>query len=128
MISQMLFLARAERGMVQPNAEDIDLAGEASSVAEYFEAVAAERRQSIAVSGTASLRGDRMLLRRALTNLMSNALRYSPEGSSVAVRVAAEGRGAVVEVSNPSEPIAPDELRRLFTRFARRDESRAHSR
>jgi two-component system, OmpR family, heavy metal sensor histidine kinase CusS len=128
MISQMLFLARAERGMVQASSEDIDLAAEASSVAEYFEAVAAERHQSIAVSGTASFRGDRMLLRRALTNLMSNALRYSPDGSSIAVRVAGEGRGTVVEVSNPSEPIAPDDLRRLFTRFARRDAARPRSR
>lgn len=128
MISEMLFLARAERGMLQASPEDIDLGAEAASVAEYFEAAAAERNQSIAMSGTARFRGDRMLVRRALTNLVSNALRYSPDGSSIAVRIANDGAGASVEISNPSEPMAPDELRRLFTRFARRDESRARSR
>ncbi|HET9652879.1 MAG TPA: heavy metal sensor histidine kinase, partial [Usitatibacter sp.] len=128
MISEMLFLARAERGMLEAGREEIDLGAEAASVAEYFEAVAAERNQSMDVSGTATLRADRMLVRRALTNLLSNAVRYSPEGSRIAVRIAEDAGHASVEVSNPSEPVSPQELRRLFTRFARRDAARTRSR
>ena len=128
MISEMLFLARADRGMLEVEREDIDVALEARSVAEYFEAAASERRETIAVSGEANLHGDRLLLKRALTNLLSNAVRYSPDGSNIAVRISRTETSVTVTVSNPSEPIAPEELKRLFTRFARREESRTRSR
>ena len=128
MISEMLFLARADRGMLEVEKEDIDVAAEARSVADFFEAAAADRRQSIAVSGEARIHGDRMLLKRALTNLLSNAVRYSPDGSEIGVRISREPRDVRIDVSNPSDAITPGELQRLFTRFARREESRARSR
>lgn len=101
MISAMLFLARADRGMIELNNEDIEVAAEARSVAEYFEAVAAEKRQTITIAGEAQLRGDRMLLRRALTNLLSNAVRYAPEAAPIRVSIESEPGNVSVAVSNP---------------------------
>ena len=124
MISEMLFLARADRGMIELAEDDIDVGAEARSVAEYFEAAAAERAQSIAISGEARLTGDRILLRRALTNLLSNAVRYSPEGARIEVEIRAEPEAVCVSVANPGAELSPQELQRLFSRFARRDESR----
>lgn len=124
MVSEMLFLARADRGMIELADDDIDVGAEARSVADYFEAAAAERAQAIAISGEARLRGDRLLLRRALTNLLSNAVRYSPDGARIEVDIAADPAGVRVSVANPGADLSPQELERLFSRFARRDESR----
>lgn len=128
MIGEMLFLARAERGMLEVEKEDIDVAAEVRAVTEYFQVGAAERSQQIRVTGEAPLRGDRMLLRRALTNLLSNAIRYSPGASTISVLIARDGSDVVIRVSNPSEAISREELDRLFTRFARRELSRNRSR
>ena len=127
MISEMLFLARADRGMIELNEEDIDVAAEARSVAEYFEAAAAEKGQSIAIAGEALLRADRILLRRALTNLLSNAVRYSPRGAPIRVTIEKGSAGVTIAVSNPGGDIPAHELKRLFSRFARRDESRGRA-
>lgn len=125
MVSEMLFLARADRGMIELTLQEVDLRAEVENAADYFEAAAAERGKSIAVSGGARTRCDRSLMRRCITNLLSNAVRYSPDGARIDVSIAAVPKGAVVEVSNPGADIAHAELERLFTRFARRDESRA---
>lgn len=124
MVADMLFLARADRGMLELAVEDVELAEEARSVTEYFEAAAAERSQSIRIEGGAVVRGDRLMIRRALTNLLSNAVRYSPPGSAIEVNARSDDRGAFVEVSNPGVAMSEQELKRLFARFARRDDSR----
>jgi two-component system heavy metal sensor histidine kinase CusS len=124
MVADMLFLARADRGMLELALEDVELADEARSVTEYFEAAASERSQSIRIEGRAIVRGDRLMIRRALTNLLSNAVRYSPPGSPIVVEAGSDARGAFAAVSNPAVELPEQELRRLFARFARRDDSR----
>ncbi len=124
MVSDMLFLARADRGMLEVAFEEVVLAQEARSVQEYFEAAAAERAQSVAIVGTALVRADRLMVRRAITNLLSNAVRYSAPGAAIEVRAGAHDQGAFLEVSNPGAEMSEDDLRRLFARFARRDDSR----
>lgn len=120
MVSDMLFLARADRGMVQIERETVDLAQEARSVAEFFEPVAAEQSQRIEVRGTGLAACDRAMARRALTNLLSNAVRYAPRGATITVDIAAQpDGGAVVDVINPAPPMSAEELQRLFARFAR---------
>ncbi len=127
MISEMLFLARADRGMIELHLEDIDVGAEARSVADYFEIAAAENGQSITISGEARQRGDRMLLRRALTNLLSNAVRYSPDGAAIRVKIESDPGNLTITVSNPCGDISAPELQRLFSRFARRDGSRGRT-
>lgn len=127
MVSEMLFLARADRGMIELTRQEVDLRGEVDNVVDYFEAAAAERGQSIEVSGRATVRCDRSLARRAITNLLSNAVRYSPDAARIDVAIAGSASGASLSVSNPGADIVQAELERLFTRFARRDESRSRS-
>ena len=126
MVADMLFLARADKGMFEIKPEPVDLAKEAAGVAEFFEAAAAERQQRIAVEGEAAAPGDRAMLRRAITNLLSNAVRYAPTGARIRVRAAQTPAAARLEVENPAPPLSPDELQRLFKRFnrggARRDD------
>jgi two-component system, OmpR family, heavy metal sensor histidine kinase CusS len=127
MVLDMLFLARADRGMIAPAREEIDLRSEIESVSDYFEAAAAERSQTIAVRGGARIVADRSLLRRAMNNLLSNAVRYSAPGSAIDIAIEQSGIECSVTVSNPAEAIPEDELRRLFKRFARRDDSRGRT-
>lgn len=124
MVSDMLFLARADRQMIGLDLLAVDLRPEIESVAEYFEAAAAERGQTIHVHGEGTVQADRLMVRRVMNNLLSNAVRYAPEGAAIEVSIAAGRGGCTVEVTNPSEPISTEELRRLFSRFVRRDHSR----
>ena len=124
MVSDMLFLARADRQMIGLDLLAVDLRPEIESVAEYFEAAAAERGQTIHVQGEGTVQADRLMVRRVMNNLLSNAVRYAPEGAAIEVSIAAGRGGCTVEVTNPSEPISTEELRRLFSRFVRRDHSR----
>jgi two-component system heavy metal sensor histidine kinase CusS len=124
MVSDMLFLARADRGMIELNLEDIELHAEIQGVANYFEAAAAEKSQAIVVRGDTRLRADRSLLRRALNNLLSNAVRYSAQGAALEVSIEADERSCSIVVSNPAQAMSDEELRRLFKRFTRRDDSR----
>ena len=68
--------------------------------------------------------GDPLMLRRALSNLLSNALRYTPTGETIVVRCQTVDHLVQVIVENPGTPIAPEHLPRLFDRFYRVDPSR----
>ena len=124
MVSDMLFLARADRGMIEPSLEEIPLRPEIDSVVEYFEPAASEKGQRIAVEGEGTVRGDRLLVRRAFTNLLSNAVRYAPSRAEIEVAIDESGGHRRICVTNPGATIGDAELRRLFARFARRDVSR----
>ena len=119
MVSDMLFLARADKGMIEMKLEPVDLAQEAASVAEFFEAAAAEQDQRIEIDGNAIAACDRSMTRRAITNLLSNAVRYAPRGSLIQLRLQTNGEQARLIVENAAPAYSPEELQRLFARFAR---------
>lgn len=129
MVADMLFLARVDRGVLTVADDTVDLAQEATNVAEYFEPAASERSQEIVIHGHSVARGDRLMIRRAITNLLSNAVRHAPPGDRIVVRARSAADAAVFEVTNSCPaPIRSDELPRLFTRFARGNEPREDDR
>ncbi|MBA2414036.1 MAG: heavy metal sensor histidine kinase [Burkholderiaceae bacterium] len=120
MVSDMLFLARVDRGMLKLNLETVDLAGEARNVAEFFEAAAAEQGKKIEVTGNGTAACDRSMARRAITNLLSNAVRYSEAGAAISVSVAPTAQEFVaLRVENDAHTLGASELQRLFGRFTR---------
>ncbi len=74
-----------------------------------------------------AIRGDAVLLRRALDNLLDNARKYSRPGTLIRVRAARRGPGVVIEVIDSGEGIPPEDLARLFTPFFRGDKSRTRA-
>src|SRR5690606_8387177 len=74
---------------------------------------------------TLRVRGDRPMLRRALANLLSNAVRHAPEGGRVTVLLAPEGEQVCVSVENSGPCIPPEHLPRVFDRFYQVDPSRS---
>ena len=122
MVGDMLFLAQAENGRLPLPVETVTLTDEARALAEFYEALAEEggvRIEVHAAEGGVAVSGDRLMLRRALSNLLSNALRHTPSGGMVAIDIGREGDEALIAVSNPGEPIPGEELTRIFERFHR---------
>lgn len=125
MIADMLFLAQADNGLLPRPAEAIALADEAHALVEFYEALAEEKRVRLAVAGSATVRGDRLMLRRALSNLLSNALRHAVGDSTVNIDIRCAEGMAALSVTNRGETIPPEHLSRLFQRFHRVDPARS---
>jgi len=124
-ISDMLFLAKADNDLVIPAQEQVNLRTEADSILEFYEAVAEENGIQLSIEGQATVSGDRLMLRRAIGNLISNAFRHTPKGGLLKVRIAKETEGSTTfAVENTGETISPEHLPRLFDRFYRADPSR----
>ncbi|MBS0555335.1 MAG: heavy metal sensor histidine kinase [Proteobacteria bacterium] len=119
MVSDMLFLAKAEENTLAHAGEAIDLAREADALIDFYEALADERQVRIVRQGQASVQGDRLMLRRALSNLISNALRHTPAGGQITIEIDADAAGVRLVVCNGGDPIPPDQLERIFDRFHR---------
>ena len=126
MVSDMLLLAKAEHGLLLPRTEPIDLADEVRALFDFYEALAEEKQIELRCSGTAVLSGDRLMLRRAISNLLSNALRHTPPRGCVEVVIESRPSAISLQVGNSGSTIAPELLPRLFDRFFRADKSRAH--
>lgn len=125
MIGDMLFLAQTDNNLLKPERSSLDIAAEALALFDYFEAWAEERGVSLKLEGSAPLiRGDRLMLRRALSNLLSNAIRHTPSGRGVTVSLGFEHNLARIRVENPGSEIPAEHLPRLFDRFYRVDPSR----
>ncbi len=125
MIADMLFLAQADNGLIVPSSEMVQLATETRELFGFYEAFAEERGVSMVLAGAGAVRGDRLMIRRALSNLLSNAIRHTPRDGSVKVLIGERNSGETqLSVENPGEAIAPEHLPRLFDRFYRVDRSR----
>ncbi len=132
MISDMLFLAKSENGLIVPGQETFDLADEVLALFDFYGALADESGVALKLEGSGRVTGDRLMLRRAIGNLLSNALRYTPSGGQIAVtiRATADDIGmniVLLAVENTGEPIPAEHLSRIFDRFYRVDASRRHS-
>lgn len=124
MTADMLFLAKADRGLVVPHSETVDLRAEVEALFEFYDAFAAEKGIELAVKGEGVIQGDRLMIRRALSNLLSNAIRHSSQQCCVTVTLHARAGSVRVRVENPGTEIPPEYLARLFDRFYRADASR----
>lgn len=126
MISDMLFLAKAENGLELVHEEEVDLAHEVRQLFDFYGVLAEEKYIDLQLQGEGVLRGDRLMLRRALGNLLSNALRHTPVGGSIYVEIGRDGARLRIQVRNTGEPIAAAHLARIFERFYRGDAARLH--
>ena len=126
LIGDMLFIARAEHNVVPIERTAVDLALEARRVVDYLSTIAEEKSLILDVRGSApSLQADRLMVQRAITNLLSNAIRHAETGSTVGVDVGTAGKLATLAVTNVGEGISPADQERIFERFYRVDQGRA---
>ena len=124
LVNDMLYLAKADHGLLMPTREPLDLALEVEALLEFFTLVAEDAQVTLVREGNAHTAGDRGMLRRAVSNLLDNALRFTPSGGEVRVRILQGTEGVKLTVENNGEGIPARLLPRLFDRFYRADPAR----
>jgi two-component system heavy metal sensor histidine kinase CusS len=124
LVNDMLYLAKADHGLLTPKREALELAEEVDLLLEYFALLAEDARVTLTREGSARLEGDRSMLRRALSNLLDNALRFTPAEGEVRVRIVEQAKGLNLTVENSGDGIDGALLPRLFDRFYRADPAR----
>jgi two-component system, OmpR family, sensor histidine kinase QseC len=122
LVEQLLRLARLDPLLSLPNAQPIDLGMLAAAAVDDAHDAACRRQQTIDIDSPEDaivVRGDTDLLAVALRNLVDNALRYTPAGGMVHLRVAREDGTPLVEVADNGPGVPDGELPRLVERFYR---------
>ena len=129
LINQLVMLSRMDEGGGGMEAEEFDLSNMAAEMVSEFENLAAERgkRLSAAVTSGMTYRGDEGLIRRLLSILLDNAVKYCDPGGSIRVRVCRKGHHPVITVENTYRDVGKIEMNRLFDRFYRADKARTFS-
>ena len=125
-VERLLALSRLDAGDSQKEWVRFDLAAMSVTTAEQMALLAEDRR--ILMSWDAPtpvlVEGDRTRLKEVVVNLIDNAIKYTPEGGTVGLRVSAAGDRAVLEVADTGVGISADALPHVFDRFFRVDPSR----
>lgn len=118
MINEMLFLARAGNPQQQIARVRLDARREIEAVKEFFDALTESRGVTVSAQGRGDIDADPLLFRRAMTNLLSNALRHTPRGGQIAMSVERAGDSSVlVKVADSGYGISPQHLPRICDRL-----------
>ncbi len=119
-VTDMLFLAQVSHADMALNFETLSLDEEARRVCSFLSILADERDIQLLIEGTATLSGDRLMIQRALSNLLSNAVRHSSPGRPIQVCVSSAQEHEVrITVTNEGADIPQEDLPHLFERFYR---------
>jgi two-component system heavy metal sensor histidine kinase CusS len=127
LVDTLLFLARAEQPQAQIQRGQLDLTAELKLVRDFFEAPASDSGVRLEVDAQAPvwIQADRSLIQRALSNLVANALTYTPRGGVIRLLASSDSRTARVSVTDTGAGIDPEHLPHIFDRFYRVDAARA---
>jgi signal transduction histidine kinase len=127
MLKVLLDVAEAEAGMMQLERASVDLRSLLVEAAELYRYVAEEKQVAVGVEdgGACTARVDAARLRHVIANLLDNAIKYTPAGGRVTLRVRREDGASVLEVQDTGMGIAPAEQDRIWERLYRGDKSRS---
>lgn len=125
-INDMLFLARADQGEAATSLVRTSIAQEINKTVEFFEFVLDESKMTVKVDGDVNAEAsiETSLFKRAMSNLLHNAIQHSTPGAAIVVTITQQPAAIGIAVSNPGKPIAENHLPRLFDRFYRVDAAR----
>jgi two-component system heavy metal sensor histidine kinase CusS len=121
----ILFLAQADHAALVIERSRIGLGDELNKIAEYFEGLADERGLTFDVQASGEAWVNPVLSRRAVNNLVVNAVRYAQADSVVRLFGVQDASGAAIVIENDGDAIPPEQLARLFDRFYRGDAARS---
>ena len=127
LVDTLLRLSHGDAGTVRLARSAIDVGQLTRDAVSALGILAEERNQRVTVEAAEgiSATADRLVLREAITNVVDNAIKYSPPASSIRVRVYADGNQAHLTVADEGPGIATADRERIFDRFFRLDEARS---
>lgn len=128
MVADMLYLAQTEHHVQLPRRQSVDLNEQARELAEFYGLMAEEKDVLIQVSGVGNIHGDRLMIRRAISNLISNAIRHASQSSRIDIDITAQTNQTSISVTNVGESIAPENIPKIFDRFFQVEEPHTHQR
>ena len=119
MVNNMLDLERIETGVAELNLTSLDLSGIASEIATYFQAEADKKKISIRpdLGGTFPILADEDRIKQVFINLLSNALKFSPEDTEITLRTFVDDEYAVAEVCDQGPGIPESKQETVFEKF-----------
>jgi two-component system heavy metal sensor histidine kinase CusS len=120
MIENTLFLARADNAQLALHREALDAREELERIRDYFDVLAEDAGVALEVDAQGTVDADAVLLRRAVGNLVSNAMAHTPRGGRIVLRA----RDGMIDIVNTGEPIPPALAERVFERYVRADPAR----
>ncbi|MGL4573435.1 MAG: heavy metal sensor histidine kinase [Burkholderiaceae bacterium] len=125
MVNDMLFLASADRGATARRDKPVSLAMLVQQVVEFHEAALEDAQLTVKIEGDVEAAVDEPLFKRAVSNLVSNATRFSKAGSTVRIFIGSESpEEFIITVENLGVPIDERHIPNLFNRFFRAEGSR----
>jgi heavy metal sensor kinase len=127
LVDTLLRLSHGDAGTVRLSRSAIDLGQLTREVVSSLGILAEERNQRVTVDAAdgIAVTADRLVLREAITNVVDNAIKYSPRASAIDIRVDVDGHQADLTVADAGPGIAADDRERIFDRFFRLDEARS---
>ena len=126
-VTDMLFLSKADRGAQARRTGPVSVAEQVAAVGEFHEAELQLSQLSLRVDGDADLQVDIGLLRRAVSNLLSNAIRYAQPQSLICASIQRDGKIVSLAITNRGDAIDAAALPHVFERFYRADRARSGS-
>jgi two-component system heavy metal sensor histidine kinase CusS len=127
MISSMLFLARADNSREPLHLERLNSATEFARQINLYDVLAEEKNITLVSDGEVDFYADPIHLQRALSNLLSNALRHTPSGGKIALHAERRAGMVYLSVTDDGEGISPAHLPHIFDRFYRMDDARSNA-
>jgi signal transduction histidine kinase len=127
MINTMLDISEAEAGVAKLAIDKVDIAQVVRDACDLFQPVAENNQVRIVqrVAENATISGDKLKIQRAVSNLLDNALKYTPQGGTVTASVEGEPNQVILSVNDTGHGISDRDLPLIFDRFFRGDRSRS---
>jgi heavy metal sensor kinase len=126
LVDTLLRLSHGDAGTIRLSREPVHLDQLARDVVASLGILAEERNQKVTVNtGSATVMGDRLVLREAVTNVLDNAIKYGPTSSTVTISVDRNADEGVLTIGDEGPGVPAEHRERIFHRFFRLDEGRS---
>jgi len=123
-VDNLLFVARVDAARESVERKEFDGRAAVEKIAAFYRMLAEDRHVAINCTGEGEIYGDPVLFGRAVSNLVDNALRFTPDGGTIQISITVKAVRSEVTVSDNGCGIAPEHLPRVFDRFYRADSAR----
>lgn len=125
LIENLLFLARSDHGQLKLQKEMIDTQKEILNICDYYQALADENKIELSCKGDARLCVDLTLFKRAISNLISNSLKYTQPNGKIKIDIESLNKWIKISINDTGIGMTDEHIPRIFDRFYRIDPSRS---